>query len=72
MSTYTIVQPGYSDGFRYIGRGATSGNVTNVVSLPFPATNVDFTLARGVTGGNMTVFYRAYGSAGGSGGSFTI
>jgi hypothetical protein len=29
-------------------------------------------LARGVTGGNMTVFYRAYGSAGGSGGSFTI
>jgi hypothetical protein len=68
----TSIQPGYSDGFRYIGRGATSGNVTNVVSLPFPATNVDFTLARGVTGGNMTVFYRAYGSAGGSGGSFTI
>ena len=68
----TSIVPGFSDGFRYIGKGATSGNVTNVVSLPFPATNVDFTLARGVTSGSMTVFYRAYGSAGGSGGSFII
>jgi hypothetical protein len=65
-------QRGFSDGFRYIGKGATSGSVSNVVTLPFAATNVDLTLARGVTSDNMTVFYRAYGPTGGSGGSFVV
>jgi len=65
-------QRGFSEGFRYIGKGATSGDVSNVITLPFAATNVDFTLARGVTSSNMTVFYRAYGSTGGSGGSFVV
>ena len=66
------VTPNYSDGFRYIGKGATSGNVTNMVTLPFPAASIEFTVSRGVTAGNTSVFYRAYGSAGGSGGSFII
>jgi hypothetical protein len=66
------VQGGFSDGFRYIGKGATSGDVSNVITLPFPATNIDFTLARGVTSSNMTVFYRAYSRLGGSGGSFVV
>lgn len=64
--------PGVSDGFQYIGKGTTSGNVTNMVTLPFQATNVDFTISRGPTSGSTSVFYRAYGSAGGSGGSFSI
>lgn len=68
----TTTQSGFSEGFKYIGKGATSGDVSSVINLPFSATNVDFTLARGVTGNNTTVFYRAYGSAGGSGGSFVI
>ena len=66
------VQTGVSDGFRYIGAGATAGTVTNYVSLPFSATSVDFTISKGPTGNSTSVFYRAYGSAGGSGGSFLI
>jgi hypothetical protein len=66
------IQTGYSDGFRYIGKGATSGNVSSVINLPFPAATVEFTVARGVTGGNTSVFYRAYGQTGGSGGSFVL
>ena len=61
-----------SDGFRYIGKGATAGNVTSVIYLPFSAATVEFTVARGVTGGNTSVFYRAYGQTGGSGGSFVL
>lgn len=66
------VQAGISDGFRYIGKGATAGNVANVIRLPFAAATVEFTVARGVTGGNTSVFYRAYGQTGGSGGSFVL
>lgn len=66
------VQTGISDGFRYIGKGATSGNATSVINLPFAATTVQFTVARGVTGGNTSVFYLAYGQTGGSGGSFVL
>jgi hypothetical protein len=66
------VQPGFSDGFRYIGKGATAGNATSVINLPFAAATVEFTVARGVTGGNTSVFYRAYGQTGGSGGSFVL
>jgi hypothetical protein len=47
--------------------------ITNKISLPFRATSVDFTIARGVTGGQVTtVYYTAYGLVGGSGGSFTF
>jgi hypothetical protein len=63
---------GISDGFKYIGAGATSGDVTSLVTLPFNASSVDFTVSKGPTGNSTTVFYRAYGSAGGSGGSFLI
>lgn len=63
---------GISDGFKYIGKGATSGNVTSVVTLPFNATSVDFTIAKGPTAGSTSVFYRAYGASGGSGGSFLV
>jgi hypothetical protein len=60
-------------GISYLGVGATAGNITNKISLPFRATSVDFTIARGVTGGQVTtVYYTAYGLVGGSGGSFTF
>jgi hypothetical protein len=65
-------EAGISDGFKYIGAGATSGNVTSLVTLPFNASSVDFTISKGPTGNSTSVFYRAYGSAGGSGGSFLI
>ena len=60
-------------GISYLGVGATAGNTVNKVSLPFRATAIDFTLAKGVTGGQVTtVYYKAYGMTGGSGGSFTF
>jgi hypothetical protein len=65
-------ETGISDGIKYIGAGATSGNATSYVTLPFNATSVDLTVSKGPTGNSTTVFYRAYGSAGGSGGSFLI
>ena len=67
-------QAGYSDGIKYIGKSTSSiTSATNVVSLPFNATSIDFTISRGVTGsGSTSVYYRAYGSAGGSGGSFVL
>jgi len=67
-------QAGYSDGIKYIGKSTTSiSSVTNVVSLPFNAISIDFTISRGVTGASSTsVYYKAYGSAGGSGGSFVL
>lgn len=69
----TSVQSGFTDGIKYIGKGATSGDVSSVISLPFSASNIDFTVSRGVTGDNKTtVFYRAYGPTGGYGGSFNI
>lgn len=67
------VQSGYSDGIKYIGRFTGSAAVTNLVTLPFNATSIDFTISRGVTGSTTTsVYYKAYGSAGGSGGSFIL
>jgi hypothetical protein len=61
-----------SNGITFIGAGTTSGNVTNRVTLSNIASSLDLTIARGVTGDNTTVFYRSYGTNGGSGGSFTI
>ena len=57
-----------------IGKSTSSiTSATNVISLPFNATSIDFTISRGVTGsGSTSVYYRAYGSAGGSGGSFVL
>jgi hypothetical protein len=57
--------------FKYIGVGTTSG-ATLKVTLPSPAVAVDFTITKGVTGGNTTVYYKAYTTAGGSGGSFVV
>ena len=66
-------QAGFSDGIKYIGRFTGVTSVTNLVTLPFNATSIDFTISRGVTGSSgASVFYRAYGSAGGSGGSFVL
>lgn len=66
-------QVGYSDGIKYIGRFTSPATVTNLITLPFNASAIDFTVARGVTGSSgATVFYRAYGPAGGSGGSFIL
>ena len=67
-------QTNYSDGIKYIGKSTTSiSSVTNVVSLPFNAISIDFTISRGVTGASSTsVYYKAYGPAGGSGGSFVL
>ncbi len=66
-------QAGFSDGIKYIGRFTGATSVTNLVTLPFNATSIDFTISRGVTGSSgASVFYRAYGSAGGSGGSFVL
>jgi len=61
-----------SNGITFIGKGTTSGNITNVVTLSDIASSLDLTIARGVTGDYITVFYRSYGINGGSGGSFTI
>lgn len=67
------VQNGFSDGIRYIGRFTGNATVANIVTLPFNATSIDFTISRGVTGASTTsVYYKAYGSAGGSGGSFIL
>ena len=61
-----------SNGITFIGKGTTSGDVSNIVTIP-TAYALDLTLSRGVTGSNnMTVFYRSYGINGGSGGSFVI
>ena len=57
--------------FKYIGVGTTSG-VVSVVTLPEPAISVDFTIAKGVTAGTATVFYKAYTISGGVGGSFVV
>ena len=57
--------------FKYIGVG-TTGGVVPKVTLPTPASVVDFTIVKGVTGSTTTVYYKAYTSAGGSGGSFTV
>lgn len=61
-------------GISYLGVGATSGtSIQTKVTLPFRATVVDFTIAKGVTGSQpTTVYYKAYGLTGGSGGSFTF
>jgi hypothetical protein len=61
-----------SNGITFIGTGTTSGDVTNRVTLSNIASSLDLTIARGVTGDSTTVFYRSYGTNGGSGGSFTI
>ena len=68
------IQLNYSDGIKYIGKSTTSmSSVTNVVSLPFNAISIDFTISRGVTGASSTsVYYKAYGPTGGSGGSFVL
>ncbi len=57
--------------FKYIGVG-TTGSVVPRVTLPTPATAVDFTIIKGATGSTTTVYYKAYTSSGGSGGSFTV
>jgi len=63
-STYTL------SGFKYIGYGRNNSNMTTVATLPFYATSVDFVISRGATGRGTSVDYLAYGSNGGSGGSF--
>jgi hypothetical protein len=67
-------QTNYSDGIKYIGKNTSAiASTTNVVTLPFNAISIDFTISRGVTGASSTsVYYKAYGSAGGSGGSFVL
>jgi len=71
-----------ASGFKFIGVGTgASASCITKVTLPFLAPTVDLTIARGVTGTDVTtVYYRAYapwsltgaiGSTGGSGGSFT-
>jgi hypothetical protein len=67
-------QTNYSDGIKYIGKSTSSiTSATNVVSLPFNAISIDFTISRGVTGSSSTsVYYKAYGPTGGSGGSFVL
>jgi hypothetical protein len=59
-------------GISYLGVGATSGAAIDTkVTLPFRASVIDFTIAKGVTGSSVTtVYYKAYGLTGGSGGSF--
>lgn len=72
LSTESFSQP--YGGITYLGiGGATTGSAVNKVSLPFKASSIDFTLAKGVTGSAVTtVYYKAYGMTGGSGGSFTF
>lgn len=72
FSTYCSQNPTTSNtfrGFKYIGYGKHP-TVTKVVELPFYSTAVDFVISRGATGSGTSVDYLAYGSAGGSGGSF--
>jgi len=60
-------EPNYT-GFRYIGYGASGGDMVVGATLPFKAQVVDFTMARGVgsSGGNFPreddvyVYYKAY------------
>jgi hypothetical protein len=59
-----------SSGFKYIGYGKNSSNITSVATLPFLAYAVDFIISRGATGPGTSVSYIAYGNNGGSGGSF--
>jgi hypothetical protein len=67
-------QTNYSDGIKYIGKNTSAiASTTNVITLPFNAVSIDFTISRGVTGSSSTsVYYRAYGPTGGSGGSFVL
>ena len=65
-STYTSTL----SGFKYIGHGGNNSNMTISATLPFYATSVDFIISRGATGSETSVSYLAYGSSGGSGGSF--
>ncbi len=62
--------------FTKIGVGTTSGVVLKVDMTNNPATSVDFTIIKGATGSTTTVYYRAYGqfgpTGGSSGGSFTV
>ena len=57
-------------GFKYIGYGRNNSTMTIVDELPFYAVSVDFVIARGATGSGTSVDYLAYGTSGGSGGSF--
>jgi hypothetical protein len=73
FSAYCSQNPGGStaySGFRYIGYGGNSASMVTAATLPFYATCVDFVISRGATGPGTSVSYLAYGSAGGSGGSF--
>jgi hypothetical protein len=63
---------GVSDGIKFIGKGTNSADVSSVVTLPFLATNIDFTISKGGISGATSVFYRAYGPTGGYGGSFNL
>jgi hypothetical protein len=57
-------------GFKYIGYGRNNATMSIVDELPFYAVSVDFVIARGATGSGTSVDYLAYGTSGGSGGSF--
>jgi len=74
VSSYCSINPASistnSSGFKYIGYGKNSSNITSVTTLPFLATSVDFIISRGATGSGTSVDYLAYGTSGGSGGSF--
>lgn len=60
-----------AQGFKYIGYGKKpSTGITLVQTLPFLSRAVDFIISRGATGSETSVSYLAYGSSGGSGGSF--
>ncbi len=67
-------QTNYSDGIKYIGKNISAiASTINVITLPFNAVSIDFTISRGVTGSaSPSVYYRAYGPTGGSGGSFVL
>jgi hypothetical protein len=64
-----------SYGVRYIGYG-TTGSISTQATFPFRAQAIDFTIAKGVTGSKLTVYYKAYnwgtGGYGCSGGYFTF
>lgn len=66
---------GNSYGFRYIGTGSTA-SITTQATFPFRAQAIDFTIAKGVTGSLITVYYKAYnwgtGGYGASGGFFSF
>jgi hypothetical protein len=57
-------------GFKYIGYGINSSSINTVNELNFFASSVDFVISRGATGSGTSVSYLAYGTSGGSGGSF--